>query len=125
MPRCRGPCSLADRSGRPRRLHHPASQTSVVLCEDPGQERRYPRRPATLRVLDLPTPAALRGRWAAFAATCAGRGRADSCRADAGVWHFDDGGGNRVDLHHLGDRRAVMVGHDHEYSETYFAEDAD
>ena len=78
----------------------------------------------SLRTLDLPTPTALRGRWAAFAAICAARGWADSCHAADGVWHFDDGGGNWADLHHAGDGRAVLIGHDHEYSETYFAEAA-
>jgi len=78
----------------------------------------------SLRTLDLPTPAALRGRWAAFAAICAARGWADSCHADDGVWHFDDGGGNWADLHLVEDGRAVLIGHDHEYSETYFAEAA-
>lgn len=74
--------------------------------------------------LDLPAPDALRGRWAAFAAICAARGWADACHADAAVWHFDDGGGNWADLHHVGEGRAVLIGHDHEYSETYFAEAA-
>lgn len=78
----------------------------------------------SLRTLDLPTPTALRGRWAAFAAICAARGWADSCHAADGVWHFDDGGGNWADLHHVGEGRAVLIGHDHEYSETYFAEAA-
>jgi hypothetical protein len=78
----------------------------------------------SLRTLDLPTPGALRGRWAAFAAICAARGWADTCHADDGVWHFDDGGGNWAELHHVGDGRAVLIGHDHEYSETYFAEAA-
>ena len=70
--------------------------------------------------VDLPTPAALRGRWAAFAAVVAARGWADMCCADGPVWHYDDGGGNWVELHHAGGGRAVLVGHDHEYSDTYF-----
>jgi hypothetical protein len=73
-----------------------------------------------LIAVDLPEPDAMRGRWAAFAAVCAARGWGDSCHADGPVWHFDDGGGNWADLHHLGDGRAVLVGHDHEYSDTYF-----
>lgn len=77
-----------------------------------------------LSVIDLPSPAAMRGRWAAFAAICAARGWADSCHADGPVWHFDDGGGNWVDLHHVGAGRAVLIGHDHEYSDTYYAEAA-
>jgi hypothetical protein len=74
--------------------------------------------------LDLPSPAAMLGRWAPFAAICAARGWWNSCHAAGPVWHFDDGGGNWADLHHVGDGRAVLLGHDHEYSETYFAEAA-
>ncbi len=74
--------------------------------------------------VDLPTPDALRGRWAAFAAICAARGWARSCHADGPRWHFDDGGGNWADLVHVGDGRAVLLGHDHEYSDTYYAEAA-
>jgi hypothetical protein len=73
-----------------------------------------------LVALDLPAPAQLRGRWAAFAAICAARGWGPMCRADGPVWHFDDSGGNWLDLHHLGAGRAVLIGHDHEYSETYY-----
>ena len=78
----------------------------------------------SLAEIDLPSPAALRGRWAAFAAVCAARGWSDTCHADGPVWHFDDGGGNWADLHHVEGGRAVLVGHDHEYSETYYAEAA-
>ena len=73
-----------------------------------------------LVALDLPAPREMRGRWAAFAAVCAARGWGTGCHADGTVWHFDDGGGNWADLHHVGDGRAVLVGHDHEYSDTYF-----
>ncbi|MCT7354317.1 proteophosphoglycan 5 [Streptomyces sp. 15-116A] len=73
-----------------------------------------------LVTLDLPAPGQMRGRWAAFAAICAARGWGDMCRADGPVWHFDDGGGNWADLHHLGAARAVLTGYDHEYSETYY-----
>jgi hypothetical protein len=74
-----------------------------------------------LVTLDLPQPRRMRGRWAAFAAVCAARGWGDDCHADGPVWHFDDGGGNWADLHHVGAGRAVLIGHDHEYSDTYFA----
>ncbi|WP_181783428.1 proteophosphoglycan 5, partial [Pseudonocardia pini] len=70
--------------------------------------------------LDLPTPAEMRGRWAAFAAVCAARGWGDGCRADGPRWHYDDGGGNWADLHLFPGERAVLLGNDHEYSETYF-----
>ncbi|MEJ2852675.1 MULTISPECIES: proteophosphoglycan 5 [unclassified Saccharothrix] len=75
--------------------------------------------------LDLPDPLRLRGRWAAFAAVCAARGWGDNCHADGHVWHYDDGGGNWADLHHLGGGRALLLGHDHEYSETYYANAAE
>lgn len=71
--------------------------------------------------VDLPDPRRMRGRWAAFAAVCAARGWSDTCHADGPVWHYDDGGGNWADLHHVGGGRAVLIGHDHEYSETYYA----
>ncbi|MGI5195752.1 proteophosphoglycan 5 [Streptomyces sp. CA-288835] len=73
-----------------------------------------------LVTLDLPAPTQLRGRWAAFAAVLAARGWGSGCCARASVWHYDDGGGNWVDLYHLGEDRAVMLGNDHEYSETYY-----
>ncbi|MCX4588166.1 proteophosphoglycan 5 [Streptomyces sp. NBC_01481] len=73
-----------------------------------------------LVTLDLPTPAQLRGRWAAYAAIRAARGRDRTCWADVPVWHFDDSGGNWAEVHHLGAGRAVLIGYDHEYSETYY-----
>jgi hypothetical protein len=73
----------------------------------------------------LPTPTAMRGRWAATAAVYAARGWGDSCFADAGVWHYDDGGGNWANLRRLDAGRAVLFGHDHEYSETYFRDAAE
>jgi hypothetical protein len=79
--------------------------------------------------LDLPSPDQLRGRWAAFAAICASRGWGDSAfatREDGAVrWHYDDGGGNWGDLVRLDGGRAVLLGNDHEYSETYFREAAE
>ncbi|MFJ6635773.1 proteophosphoglycan 5 [Streptomyces sp. NPDC091376] len=73
-----------------------------------------------LVMLDLPAPAQLRGRWAAYAAICAARGWGRTCWADGPVWHFDDSGGNWAEVHHLGTGRAVLIGYDHEYSETYY-----
>lgn len=40
------------------------------------------------------------------------------------MWHYDDGGGNWADAVFPGERRAVLVGHDHEYSTKYFRESA-
>ncbi|RZB14479.1 proteophosphoglycan 5 [Streptomyces sp. F001] len=73
-----------------------------------------------LVALDLPAPAQLRGRWAAFAAVCAARKWGSMCHAEGRVWHFDDAGGNWLKLHHLDEGRAVLTGNDHEYSETYY-----
>jgi hypothetical protein len=74
-----------------------------------------------LVTLDLPRPDEMRGRWAAFAAVCAARGWADNCRVVDGRWHYDDGGGNYAELVPLDGGRAVLLGNDHEYSDTYFA----
>ncbi|QFZ16612.1 hypothetical protein [Saccharothrix syringae] len=72
-----------------------------------------------MREVELPPPTRMRARWAAFAAVCAARGWDANCHAAGSVWHYDDGGGNWADLHFTGGGRAVLVGHDHEYSETY------
>lgn len=73
-----------------------------------------------LVTIDLPQPRQMRGRWAAFAAICTARGWGRGCHAAGPVWHFDDFGGNWADLHHVDAGRAVLIGHDHEYSDTYF-----
>ena len=44
--------------------------------------------------------------------------------ANGRLWHYDDGGGNYAELVLLDGGRAVLYGHDHEYSETYFREAA-
>ena len=73
-----------------------------------------------LVTLDLPTPAQMRGRLAAFAAICAAQGwERRGCFADGPLWHFDDFGGNWAELHHMAEGRVVLVGNDHEYSETH------
>ncbi|OZF54866.1 hypothetical protein CH293_09920 [Rhodococcus sp. 14-2470-1b] len=94
---------------------------------------------------DLPGPEAMRGRWALCAALTAAQGWPDHCHARPGssaapgaTWHYDDGGGNWAALRIAAPRiaglriadasasvsseisRAVLVGYDHEYSETYF-----
>ncbi|WP_230687071.1 hypothetical protein [Catellatospora vulcania] len=74
-----------------------------------------------LVTMDLPTPAQMRGRLAAFAAICGAQSRERrGCFADGPLWHFDDWGGNWAELHHDGGGRVVMVGNDHEYSETHY-----
>ncbi|MFT7839538.1 proteophosphoglycan 5 [Saccharothrix sp. BKS2] len=72
-----------------------------------------------MREVQLPEPRWMRARWAAFAAVCAARGWGDNCHAAGPRWHYDDGGGNWADLVHVDADRAVLLGHDHEYSETY------
>lgn len=74
----------------------------------------------SLIAVDLPSPVELRARWAAAAAVLAALGFADAATASKGRWHYDDGGGNWCDLVLRADGRAVLFGHDHEYSETYF-----
>ena len=70
--------------------------------------------------LALPTPAALRGGWAALAAVCAAQGWTGDVYATPDAWFYHDGGGNWVILRFLGQGRAVLLGNDHEYSQTYF-----
>ncbi|GAA2991251.1 proteophosphoglycan 5 [Streptomyces fulvorobeus] len=78
-----------------------------------------------LTELDLPEPRSLRGRWAALAAVQAAGGRGDGCRADGSSWHYGDGDGRWCGLHHLGDGRAVLLGHDYDTSQTFYAEASD
>ena len=74
--------------------------------------------------IDLPAPAALRGGWAALAAVCASRGWTRDVRAEADQWLFHDGGGNWACLRFVEKDKILLVGHDHEYSETYYGEAA-
>lgn len=69
-----------------------------------------------LITIDLPAPALMRGRWAAWAAVSRAMGSGQGCYAKGPVWHYDDGGGNWIDLHFVGDGRAVLTGNDHECS---------
>lgn len=77
-----------------------------------------------LVAVDLDAPDALRNRWAAHAAVMAALGHESLSNATAQRWHYDDAGGNWADLVLLDEGRAVMFGHDHEYSETYYREAA-
>lgn len=74
--------------------------------------------------VDLPRPQELRGGWAALAAVCVSRGWTNSVYSDGDQWYYHDGGGNWACIHFLGADRAVLIGHDHEYSETYFRDSA-
>ncbi len=73
-----------------------------------------------LVTVTLPSLSTLRGPWAALAAVCAARDWGSSAHAKGPLWHFDDGGGNWADVHLLPGGRAVLLGNDHEYSETYY-----
>lgn len=70
--------------------------------------------------LNLPSPRMLRGGWAALAAVCASRGWTESAYADPHEWAYHDGGGNWACLRFQAGGRAVLLGNDHEYSNTYF-----
>lgn len=75
-----------------------------------------------LRIVDIPTPARMQGRWAALAAVAAVT-LPGACHADGNRWHYDDSGGNWADLHLVDGElrgRAVLLGEDHEYSTTYY-----
>lgn len=70
-------------------------------------------------MIDTP-PDEMRGRWALCSAVTAAQGWPDHCCAREGTWHYDDGGGNWADLRSVDAFHAVLLGHDHEYSDTYF-----
>ena len=74
--------------------------------------------------VDLPNPITFRGGWAALAAVCASRGWTDDVYADDDQWCYHDGGGNWACVRFRENGRAVLLGHDHEHSETYFREAA-
>ncbi len=75
--------------------------------------------------LDVPNPATLNHRWAVIAAVLAGVGWGHDVQVDErGVRLHHDGGGNWVAMALLPQGRALLFGHDHEYSETYFREAA-
>ncbi|MFH9734500.1 proteophosphoglycan 5 [Streptomyces sp. NPDC017260] len=78
-----------------------------------------------LVTVDLAAPQSMRGRWAAWAAVGRATGGGKRCYAKGPVWHYDDGGGNWIDLHHLGDGRAVLTGNDHACSPDPDDEDFD
>ena len=81
-----------------------------------------PRGPVEL---DLPAPDQLRPRWAAVAAVLGSVGYgSEDCRSDDGDWYYHDGGGNWCRLYRYADGRALLVGSDHEYSDTFYGEAA-
>ena len=72
-----------------------------------------------LVTLHLPSPKALRGGWAALASICAARGW-DDVSATPDEWRYHDGGGNWAYLRFQPGGRAVLLGNDHEYTDTYY-----
>ena len=66
----------------------------------------------------------MRGGWAAHAAVYNAYGWDDSLYATEDLWFFHDGGGNWACIRFLGKNKAVLFGHDHEYSEAFFRDTA-
>ena len=79
----------------------------------------------TLIKIDFPSPMNLRGGWAALAAICAARGWSDVAYATSDQWFYHDGGGNWACLRFKEKDKVVLLGHDHEYSETYYGKAAE
>jgi len=75
--------------------------------------------------MNIPAPKAMRAGWAALAAVHAARGWKTDIYAQPGHWQFHDGGGNWAILRKIDENQFVLIGHDHEYSETYFREAAE
>lgn len=78
----------------------------------------------SLRPVSFPNPNELRSGWAALAAIMAARGWNDDVYATEDQWYYHDGGGNWVCLRFKEKDKAVLIGHDHEYSDTYYGEAA-
>ena len=77
---------------------------------------------APLITIDLPSPLEMRPGWALQAARSAARGWTDDgdIHADCKQWFFHDGGGNWAALRFYSEDKIVLLGNDHEYSNTYF-----
>ena len=74
--------------------------------------------------LDIPSPKRLRGGWAAKAAINTAYGWGEFVYAKEDLWYYHDGGGNWACIRFLTKGKAVLFGHDHEASKTYFRESA-
>ena len=74
--------------------------------------------------IELPSPGLLKNGWAALAAVYASRGWLRDVYATADQWMFHDGGGNWACLRYVDKDQFLLLGHDHEYSETYYGEAA-
>ncbi len=77
-----------------------------------------------LTKVDIATPLEMRGGWAANAAVWSAYGWDDSFYATDNLWSFYDGGGNWACIRFRNKNQAVLFGHDHECSNTYFRESA-
>jgi hypothetical protein len=75
--------------------------------------------------VDLPSPSSMRGGWAALAAVYAARGWGRDVWATSDEWFYHDGGGNWASLRLVEHDKVLLIGHDHEYSETYFGKAAE
>jgi len=75
--------------------------------------------------VNIPSPRALRGGWAIAAAINAAKyKKRQNVYAQNNYWYYDDGGGNWACLRFRNNEQAVLFGHDHEYSRTYFRDAA-
>ncbi len=92
---------------------------STVLSQDSNREEDD-----MLVNVDIPSPAELRGGWAAMAAVYAAHGWKNYIYATENQWFYHDGGGNWACLRFKDKDQAILIGHDHEYSNTYFGEAA-
>jgi len=77
-----------------------------------------------LREVEAPSPAELRGGWAVLAALHAANDYGDLVYATNDEWFYSDAGGNWACVRFRGDGKALLLGHDHEYSETVLREDS-
>ncbi|WP_312271548.1 hypothetical protein [Pseudomonas sp.] len=75
--------------------------------------------------INIPSPKQLRGGWAALAAVYTARGWGADVYATQEQWLYHDGGGNWVCLRFKSKDQCILIGHDHEYSETYYGEAAE
>lgn len=102
------------------RVEGPADEPrgeSLIPLPDAGG----PEAPDDLVTLDLEPLPQWGNRWAAVAAVIAATtGNESGVHAVEGDWYYDDGGGNWAFLYRFADGRAVLIGSDHEYSQTYF-----
>jgi len=80
---------------------------------------------AQVQITDLPTPSEMRGGWSALAAVQAAHGWDKFVYATEKEWFYHDGCGNWCCLRFHSKNKAVLVGHDHEWSSTYFRESAE